>query len=185
MQTLHDMHEAELNIARSKSRIRARSPITVSTSDSSNCLGSEFDEQILSEKCSFNLRNDVLMVSKCVSIITPLPFMSACGKFLEQLYEAANNEQVLPLPLESYIYNLLYEVPLPPPGRTMRFKGFTYDITCQRPGPNELPLFDYSLKDMFSLLGVENIVELFTCVLLEYQILLLSNGKCGIMNENG
>jgi hypothetical protein len=117
------------------------------------------------------------MASKCVSIIMPLPFISACGAYLKHLYEAANNNDLLPLPLESYIYNLLYEVPLPPPGRTMRFKGIADDITCQRPGPNELPLFDYSLKELFLLLGVENIIEIFTCVLMEYQILLLSNSK--------
>lgn len=179
MQSLHDMHQAELNIARSKSRIRARSPITVTCENSmvESYHSSEFDEQTLTEKCSFDIKHDILMVSKGISIITPLPFLSAAESFLKQLHEAAINEKPLPLPLESYIYNLLYEVPLPPPGRTMRFKGITSDITCQRPGPNELPLFDYSLKEMFSLLGVENIVELFTCVLLEYQILLLSNSK--------
>lgn len=180
MQTLHAMHEAELNIARSKSRMRSRSPVPNSLDSppsSDDQLDFHFELQDDKESSTFNLKNDVLMVSKCVSIIMPLPFISACSEFLKHLYEAAVNEKLLSLPLESYIYNLLFEVPLPPPGRTMRFKGINEDITCQRPGPNELPLFDYSLKELFLLLGVENIIEIFTCVLLEYQILLLSKSK--------
>lgn len=43
--------------------------------------------------------------------------------------------------------------------------------------PEELPLLDYSLRVMFSTLGVECVVQLFTCVLLENQVLLRSSGK--------
>lgn len=43
--------------------------------------------------------------------------------------------------------------------------------------PEELPLLDYSLRVMFSTLGVECVVQLFTCVLLEHQVLLRSSGK--------
>lgn len=42
--------------------------------------------------------------------------------------------------------------------------------------PEELPLLDYSLRAMFSTLGVECVVQLFTCVLLEHQVLLRSSG---------
>lgn len=44
--------------------------------------------------------------------------------------------------------------------------------------PEELPLLDYPLRVMFSTLGVECVVQLFTCVLLEHQVLLRSSGKC-------
>lgn len=43
--------------------------------------------------------------------------------------------------------------------------------------PDELPLLDYPLRVMFSTLGVECVVQLFTCVLLEHQVLLRSSGK--------
>lgn len=43
--------------------------------------------------------------------------------------------------------------------------------------PEELPLLDYPLRVMFSTLGVECVVQLFTCVLLEHQVLLRSSGK--------
>lgn len=184
MQTLQTMHEAEVVLATQRRKSRAHSPLIFSgpnspgdTSLSEDLLNNSLEPEI-SNKRTFSIKSDVLMVSKCICIITQLPFISACRSFLRQVYKAAVQEQQqLPLPLESYIYNLIFEVPLPPPGRTMRFFCASDSITCQRPGVNELPLFDYSLKDFFLLLGVENIVELFTCILLEHQILLLCKGK--------
>uniref|UniRef100_A0A8C0UUD3 DENN domain containing 5B n=1 Tax=Cyanistes caeruleus TaxID=156563 RepID=A0A8C0UUD3_CYACU len=123
---------------------------------------------------SYDISRDTLYVSKCICLITPLPFMQACKKFLIQLYKAVTSQQPPPLPLESYIHNILYEVPLPPPGRSLKFYGVYEPIICQRPGPNELPLSDYPLREVFELLGLENLVQVFTCVLLEMQILLYS-----------
>ncbi|EDO30806.1 predicted protein, partial [Nematostella vectensis] len=179
MQVLQSMHEAELHMARSKTKARSQSPVVITGADSPTKRATEVDSEYtqeveMSNRKTFDMKKDTLMVSKCISIIMPLPFITAAMSYLQQIYHAAKTAD-LPLPLESYIYNLLYEVPLPPPGRTMRFNCVKESITCQRPGPNELPLFDYSLKEMFSWLGVENVVELFTCVLLEHQILLLSN----------
>lgn len=50
-------------------------------------------------------------------------------------------------------------------------------ILCQQPGPGELPLGEYPLGDAFSLLGVDSMVKLLTCALLETQVLLYSSGK--------
>ncbi|XP_073241179.1 DENN domain-containing protein 5B-like [Porites lutea] len=181
MDTLQAMHEAELAIV--KSRSRSKSPVFITTDiagsmetlSHSDHLNTSSELLNISNKRTFNVNKDSLLVSKSICIIMPLPFISAGKFFLEQIYNAAQNEKLLPLPLESYIYNLLYEVPLPPAGKTMRFSCNDLTITCQRPGMNELPLFDYSFKEFFTLLGTENIVKLFTCTLLEQQILLLSN----------
>uniref|UniRef100_A0A8C2AKE5 DENN/MADD domain containing 5B n=1 Tax=Cyprinus carpio TaxID=7962 RepID=A0A8C2AKE5_CYPCA len=117
---------------------------------------------------------DTLYVSKAMCLITPMPFMHACKRFLSQVHRAVISHQPPPLPLESYIYNILYEVPLPPPGRSLKFHGVYEPILCQRPGVGELPLADFPLSEAFRLLGVENLVQIFTCVLLEMQILLYS-----------
>jgi hypothetical protein len=50
-------------------------------------------------------------------------------------------------------------------------------IILQRPKLNELPLLDFPLRKLFEFLGVECVIELFTCVLLEQQILLKSEGE--------
>ncbi|XP_057284071.1 DENN domain-containing protein 5B isoform X4 [Pezoporus wallicus] len=169
MQTLYQMHNAE-----------QYSSVCASSSCSMDSLASSIDEgdatslTKLQRYNSYDISRDTLYVSKCICLITPLPFMQACKKFLIQLYKAVTSQQPPPLPLESYIHNILYEVPLPPPGRSLKFYGVYEPIICQRPGPNELPLSDYPLREVFELLGLENLVQVFTCVLLEMQILLYS-----------
>ncbi|XP_060632765.2 DENN domain-containing protein 5B isoform X2 [Anolis sagrei] len=169
MQTLYQMHNAE-----------QCNSVCASSSCSMDSLASSLDEGDATSLAkmqrynSYDINRDTLYVSKCVCLITPLPFMQACKKFLIQLYKAVTCQQPPPLPLESYIHNILYEVPLPPPGRSLKFYGVYEPIICQRPGPNELPLFDYALRETFELLGLENLVQVFTCVLLEMQILLYS-----------
>ncbi|XP_073177534.1 DENN domain-containing protein 5B isoform X3 [Lepidochelys kempii] len=169
MQTLYQMHNAE-----------QYSSVYASSSCSMDSLASSIDEgdatslAKLQQYNSYDINRDTLYVSKCICLITPLPFMQACKKFLIQLYKAVTSQQPPPLPLESYIHNILYEVPLPPPGRSLKFYGVYEPIICQRPGPSELPLSDYPLREAFELLGLENLIQVFTCVLLEMQILLYS-----------
>ncbi|KAK6472615.1 DENN domain-containing protein 5A isoform X1 [Huso huso] len=123
---------------------------------------------------SYDISRDTLYVSKCICLITPMSFIQACRKILQQLHQAVTSPQPPPLPLESYIFNILYEVPLPPSGRSLKFSGVYGPIICQRPSTSELPLFDYPVNEVFELLGVENVIQLFTCALLEIQILLYS-----------
>ncbi|XP_041441792.1 DENN domain-containing protein 5B isoform X2 [Xenopus laevis] len=170
MQTLYHMHNAEQS-----------GSVYASSSCSMDSLASSMEDgddtslaKTQQRYNSYDISKDTLYVSKCICLITPLPFMRSCKKFLTQLYKAVNSPQPPPLPLESYIHNLLYEVPLPPPGRSLKFYGVYDPIVCQRPGPSELPLSDYPLRETFELLGLENLVQLFTCVLLEMQILLYS-----------
>ncbi|CAL9701652.1 unnamed protein product [Knipowitschia caucasica] len=123
---------------------------------------------------SYDISRDTLFVSKCICLITPMAFAQACRKVLEQLYQAVSSPRPPPLPLESYVFNVLFEVPLPPSGRSLKFSGVDGPIVCQRPSTSELPLFDFAIGEVFELLGVENVLQLFTCALLEMQILLYS-----------
>ncbi|XP_071014223.1 DENN domain-containing protein 5A-like isoform X4 [Oncorhynchus clarkii lewisi] len=123
---------------------------------------------------SYDISRDTLYVSKCICLIAPMAFPQACRKVLQQLHQAVSSLQPPPLPLESYVYNILYEVPLPPAGRSLKFSGVYGPVVCQRPSTAELPLFDFPISQVFELLGVENVLQLFTCALLEIQILLYS-----------
>uniref|UniRef100_A0A8C3SFT9 DENN domain containing 5A n=1 Tax=Chelydra serpentina TaxID=8475 RepID=A0A8C3SFT9_CHESE len=167
MQTLYHMHNAEYDILHIP-------PTNDKDSCSSieDCNGTSVSK--LQRFNSYDISRDTLYVSKCICLITPMSFMKACKKVLEQLHQAVTSPQPPPLPLESYIYNILYEVPLPPAGRSLKFSGVYGPIICQRPSTSELPLFDFPVKEVFELLGVENVVQLFTCALLEFQILLYS-----------
>lgn len=176
MQTLYQMHNAE----------HANPPSSSSSSSSSmDSLASSLDEADSPTSSTSSSRRaggydssrDTLYVSKALCLITPMPFMHACRRFLSQLHRAVTAATAPPLPLESYVHNILYEVPLPAPGRSLKFHGVYEPIICQRPGLGELPLADFPLAKAFSLLGVENLVQVFTCTLLEMQILLYSQGK--------
>lgn len=89
------------------------------------------------------------------------------------------------LSLESYVYNILYEVLVPQPGRSTRIYLPPIEpqlppvaTILQRPGlVDELPLMDFPLRQLFTYLGVDCVLQLFTCVLLENQVLLKSAGK--------
>ncbi|XP_029953015.1 DENN domain-containing protein 5B-like [Salarias fasciatus] len=184
MQTLLQMYHVEHH---SSSSASSPSPSASSSSASSpstssmDSLASSLDESDAESLAgvsgcvgSFDPARDTLYVSKALCLITPLPFLQASRQFLAQLHQAVTSQTAPPLPLESYIHNILYEVPLPPPGRSLRFHGVQGPIMCQRPGPGELPLGEYSLGEAFSLLGVDNMVKLLTCALLETQVLLYS-----------
>ncbi|KAJ8382726.1 hypothetical protein SKAU_G00035040 [Synaphobranchus kaupii] len=166
MLTLQQMHQAE----------RASSSSSSSSMDSLASSLDEADAPPAPPSCggSYDTARDTLYVSKALCLIAPLPFLHACRHFLSQLHRAVTGPLPPPLPLESYIHNLLYEVPLPAPGRSLKFHGVYEPIICQRPGPRELPLADFPLGVAFRLLGVENLVQVFTCALLEMQILLYS-----------
>lgn len=171
MQTLYRMHQAEQPCSSS-------SPS--SSSSSMDSLSSSLDDADSSPSAGtrgtggYDSSRDTLYVSKALCLIAPLPFMHACRSFLTQLHRAVAADSSPPLPLESYVYNVLYEVPLPAPGRSLKFHGVYEPVVCQRPGPTELPLADFPLAEVFTLLGVENLVQVFTCTTLEMQILLYS-----------
>ncbi|KAK1799367.1 hypothetical protein P4O66_006725, partial [Electrophorus voltai] len=187
MQTLYHMHNAEQYdiLHTSGTPTAARTPplpapvatACSSSSSSSSCGGVLRAAPTLSRLQRFNsydISRDTLYVSKCICLMAPMAFAQACRKVLEQLHRAVTSLQPPPLPLESYVYNVLYEVPLPPVGRSLKFSGVYGPVVCQRPSTAELPLFDFPMRDMFELLGVENVLQLFTCALLEIQILLYS-----------
>jgi len=164
MQALHVMHQAQGGAA--------NTPCSSSSMDS---LASGVDEA--DAPSGYDSSRDTLYVSKALCLLAPVPFVHACRRFLSQLHRAVMAAAAPPLPLESYVHNVLYEVPQPAPGRSLKFHGVYEPIVCQRPGPGELPLADFPLAEAFGLLGVEHLVQVFTCTLLEMQILLSSHGE--------
>nr|XP_014266436.1 DENN domain-containing protein 5B isoform X2 [Maylandia zebra] len=175
MQTLYQMHNAEQTNAASSSSSSSSSMDSLASSLDDGYSPTSSSSSSLSRAAgSYDSSRDTLYVSKALCLITPMPFMHACRRFLAQMHSAVIAATAPPLPLESYVYNILYEVPLPALGRSLKFHGIYEPIVCQRPGPGELPLADFPLAEAFSLLGVENLVQVFTCTLLEMQILLYS-----------
>ncbi|KFD54540.1 hypothetical protein M513_04687 [Trichuris suis] len=128
------------------------------------------------QKClSFYDSNcDELYVSKCLVLITGLPIVSACESLLRALLDVSSGRSEVPLPLESYVYWMLHELPLPPPGRSLKASLVGRDIVFQYPGTDELPFFDYPIAEVLTQISVDSFLKVYTCILLERQVLFCS-----------
>lgn len=126
---------------------------------------------------NYNIVKDCLYTTKCICVISQYPFNYAFEKILFTLYDMVKNTDLLGISLESHIYNLIYELPMVKPGECMSFHVGCNAMSVYMPSNNDLRLFEYDLFEFFKLLGVNNIVNLFTTALLEHQILLYSKGN--------
>jgi DENN domain-containing protein 5 len=176
MQTLQSMFICELSS--SQGSLRRQDPISRSLprhfrlgdEDKSSTAGSLYDMQ-----------KDTLLVTKSITLICQLPYSHVAEVFLTNLYKCLPRSPGARLSLESYIYNILYDVKVPDCGKSIRIylppdqpNQPPINTILQRPKITELPLLDFPLRLLFSFLGVECVIELFTCVLLENQVLLKS-----------
>lgn len=129
------------------------------------------------ESLYFSFQDDTLYITKCICLITSLPLITPCQIYLKQLYDITIGGKDAALPLESYLQNLIFDLPVPHPGTSMQFSGPLSPISFRLPGKMDLPLCDYSFKDFFQSLRLRTVLKLFTCILLERRVLLISYGK--------
>lgn len=129
----------------------------------------------------FDISKDKLYVTKAISLVCQVPYAHAAEVFLTNLYKCLPRSPGPGLSLESYVYNILYEVCAPQPGKSIRIylppeQPHLPPLACilQLPSIEELPFLDFPIRLLFSFLGVDCVLQLFTCVLLEHQILLRS-----------
>ncbi|KAJ1528747.1 hypothetical protein ONE63_007135 [Megalurothrips usitatus] len=135
----------------------------------------------------YDATKDTLFVTKSIALLGQLPYVRAAQLFLSTLHRYVMMGGAVSggLSTESFVYNLLYEIMVPLPGRSTRVACFPPTLPSlgsdpaliiQRPSSiEELPLFDFPLRQVFSLLGANTVVQLFTCVLLENQVMLSSS----------
>ncbi|KAK7085845.1 DENN domain-containing protein 5B, partial [Halocaridina rubra] len=129
----------------------------------------------------YDITKDQLFVTKCIALVGQHPYVLSAQKFLAGLYRFFIQCESSGVSLESHVYNLLYEVPAPPAGRCVAFSCVGKMHICHRPTSHELPLLEYSMRDFFAGLGVESVVQLLTCVLLENQVILVSSDYYKLM----
>ncbi|CAB3405241.1 unnamed protein product [Caenorhabditis bovis] len=125
---------------------------------------------------------NTLFMSRTICVTTRLPLVHATSALLSVLHSMLTASSSPSLPIESYIYWCLYEVPMPSPGTTLKIPLLDTTIVVQRPGPKELPFFDDSIGKLFDFMLVENFIKLFSCFLLEHQILLCSKDLARLMS---
>jgi DENN domain-containing protein 5 len=176
MQTLQSMYITELSSSQGSLR----------KSDSvSRSLPRHFrlaDEDDKNGALSFyDITKDTLYVTKSITLVCQFAYAHVAEIFLTNLYKCLPRSPGARLSLESYIYNILYDVKVPEMGKSIRIylppeqpNMSPINIILQRNKSTELPSLDFPLRILFDL-GVELVVELFTSVLLENQVLLISD----------
>jgi hypothetical protein len=158
-----------------KLSIKLQSPINLHSS--LNCSFNSSVTSMTSSGHTYSTLKDRLYTTKCICVISEYPFNKSFYYILNTLFEMVANTDLLGISLESHLYNLIYEIPMPLPGKLTQFnvgcRGFTVHM-ADYANFNDLPLFDYDLLEFFRLLGVANVINLYTASLLEHQILLYS-----------
>ncbi|KAG5685101.1 hypothetical protein PVAND_014301 [Polypedilum vanderplanki] len=129
----------------------------------------------------YDIQKDTLFVTKSITLICQFPYAHVAEVFLTNLYKCLPTQTGARLSLESYVYNILYDIRVPDFGKSIRIYLPPENpslppnhIIIQRPKSSELPLLDFPLRLLFEYLEVECVIELFTCVLLENQVLMKS-----------
>ena len=134
--------------------------------------------QTSSSSHHYSIGKDRLYSTKSICLISQTPFNKSFRKILQTLYDMVEQTDLLGMNLESHLYNLIYELPMPASGKLMQFHMGCRASVVYMPdhtnSTNELPLFDYDLLEFFQLLGVNNTIQLYITALLEHQILLYS-----------
>jgi hypothetical protein len=150
---------------------------TTNTKNTNN-LGTALSSFVSPAKIShYSTQRDRLYAAKCICIISQYPFNRAFSKVLHTLYDMVEKTDLLGINLESHLYNLIYDIPLPPLGSNLKFHIGCKAIHLHLPdyaNANDLPLFDYDMFEFFRLLGVSNVINLYIAALLEHQVLLYS-----------
>jgi hypothetical protein len=116
---------------------------------------------------------DILFMPRSLLVVSHYPFYNCHRQFLQQLYRISLSSA--PLPLERYIANFVFEIPLPPKGCVeLKYGIADKTITITRPAPNKLPLVDFSFRPLFSTLSLTNILTLWTYLLVENRVAICS-----------
>ncbi|CAF1474184.1 unnamed protein product [Adineta steineri] len=128
----------------------------------------------------------IIYASKVICLIGPLAHYSTFKRILELLYRMTIEHDLLGLPFEAHLYNILHELHIPSPSLShsvLKFNVGERQLTVWQPSINDddLPLLDFNLLEFFSLLGVEGVIDLVTCALLEHQIILKSSDYTRLM----
>jgi hypothetical protein len=117
-----------------------------------------------------------LYLPKVLCLLSTWPYLTAFREYLSQLYRLAVLTDAMNAPIERYVVNL-YEIAAPPPGSyEIRLNILDSTIRFWAP-PAKLPIAYTALpfQILFECLNVDNVLLVWTAMLVERKILLLSS----------
>ncbi|XP_037071130.1 DENN domain-containing protein 5B-like [Pollicipes pollicipes] len=128
----------------------------------------------------YDVTKDQLYACKCIGLLMMQPYLQVARVFLTRLYRHSRSPSSS-LPLEAYVAQLLFGLSVPPPGRSSRLPLLGAECVLQRPTVAELPVFEYPLRELFTMVGVEKMIQILSCMLLEHQIVLYAHDHYKLM----
>lgn len=127
----------------------------------------------LFKTCSSSSRRIYCPIVLC--ILSHFPFYREFKQFLMLLYQVSISSTVIPI--ERYVAQLIYELPVPRPGSAgfeLQFGAGHRGIRFSLPPEGGLPITSVNYETVFRCLGPPEFVQLFTLMLLEKKIILHS-----------
>ncbi|CAJ1945974.1 unnamed protein product [Cylindrotheca closterium] len=116
-------------------------------------------------------------IPKAIAVVSHYPYYDAQSQFLHELMRLKSTGS--PLPLERYIANFVYDIPLPRPGgAAVRWDCFGRSksgLELVMGSPNKLPMVFFSYEPLFRTLSVSNVLTLWATLLQEGKVVLQSN----------
>ncbi|KAG4130901.1 hypothetical protein ERO13_D09G173300v2 [Gossypium hirsutum] len=113
---------------------------------------------------------------KCICIVSRSPCFRVLREALEEIFALCFSPSGSSKPLWDVIAHMVSNVPLPTPGKERVL--FAIDnclLSVEVPPKDGLPQADISFQPLVQCLDVDNLIKLFTAVLLERRILIRSN----------
>eukprot|EP00467_Chlorarachnion_reptans_P001148 CAMPEP_0114513826 /NCGR_PEP_ID=MMETSP0109-20121206/15803_1 /TAXON_ID=29199 /ORGANISM="Chlorarachnion reptans, Strain CCCM449" /LENGTH=994 /DNA_ID=CAMNT_0001693777 /DNA_START=489 /DNA_END=3473 /DNA_ORIENTATION=+ len=119
-------------------------------------------------------KSKMIYATKCICIVSHYGFFTQYLEFLRELYRISLSPSAIPM--ERYIVNFARETPLPPQGcLEIEYRIGQKALRFSRPIPNapiDSPPFPYD--ELFRVLTPEIVVEVYTALLLEHRVVLIS-----------
>lgn len=121
-----------------------------------------------------NISKVKMYAPKSIVILSRWMFLNQFKEYLTQLYRVTITPHKIPI--ERYLCNLVHEIPIPPKGVVeVETRIANLSITFSRPPSNHPILFtNFPFMTLFMALSSETVIELVEALLMEQQILLLS-----------
>jgi len=112
----------------------------------------------------------------CLVLTSHWSFYRQHAKFLLKFHEMVKSKTLSEIPIERYLCNYIYEIPLPPRGKiNVVATLFKERFEFRRPEPNKAPLIPFSLERLFRQLSADNIALIITAILTEKRMLFVSS----------
>lgn len=111
-------------------------------------------------------------VSHCYTLITDTPFIHATKSLLNLIWEKKSDDNII---------RAVMNIPLPARRACLRITYSPFDDIYLYRGMSDLPILDYPLRELFTFLQIDDLLLAFTCILMEFRTLIISQDNYKLM----